>query len=930
MMKLRALLISLVLVFGTVTASGEEGVDALFQIDNEHDELSFLKSNHRGGMSQAPENTLLAFENARQVGADSAEFDVRMDAGGNFFIHHDDDFSRRTAGAETAGIKDLQPHLIHRIELCSTYACSQNEDGDWEISQNYFWTVPPEIAEREEIPRLEETMEYFSQNEMVPRIDLKGNIRDNEHHQFDEPAVKLYNTVADHDMERNSIFISFPSDCDDGLLEGFKRVFTRDDRQCEYAGLDAISDEDEHTVTAALTDTTRSSRFSEDWETHYHAVAEQRIDMIVPSWDSFDNQEERKEWAEETRDRGFKIAFLGVDSDDKDKEFELNPVYTSTNNPEWLKDQIEDIEDVEISNNEIDIEERTDIEVDAPQELGEESATVTARFDTDGTEFVRLRDDRIKDARFRLQESNWFPRSPGVQLGRPDDKECLFSTHRTGCELEWNIQASDIPEDEIELEVEAYRMYDGKYHMDPPTGEVDFSFTSDPFTIGLEDPGADIEFKMSESVPFSIYRIGEEVELEFEAYDESVYSLTVEGAGLNVEREIQEAKETISVIPESEGEINVEVVRDGELIDDASAEVREMEASVDFRKDSYKLSEEFPVVLDYFGDDAGEEYTLEIFGAGINEEEELFLYEDNTPLNHYLSPSDTGTVEVLLTRESDTGVLTDTEKRIDNATVNVEDEELSLRPEIEINPENPTTGDEVEFKAIPEGHESYSWDIKGNDFEKEGRIVSETFSRPLIRNIRLQIETTEGKVSQTSKEIEIEDIDAEAQISLSDREVVQGEEIDISYSADSSVASNGYHVSVINPNGEAIREKTEESRNGEIGLSIGNDMETGTYTVRLQPEDGLISGILRRVMGNDITERFTVEEQSSDLTIWQEHCEDLGYNPQLASERIECISEEIGPECFEENPGSECERIGDSVCAYYYSTEFDSSDGTCK
>ncbi len=45
---------------------------------------------HRGARRRAPENTLAAFELARQEGADGVELDVRLDASGTVIVFHDE------------------------------------------------------------------------------------------------------------------------------------------------------------------------------------------------------------------------------------------------------------------------------------------------------------------------------------------------------------------------------------------------------------------------------------------------------------------------------------------------------------------------------------------------------------------------------------------------------------------------------------------------------------------------------------------------------------------------------------------------------------------------------------------------------------------------------------------------------------------------
>ena len=49
---------------------------------------------HRGGASRSPENTMAAFRQAKEDGADSCEIDVRQSADGYLFVSHDANFKR--------------------------------------------------------------------------------------------------------------------------------------------------------------------------------------------------------------------------------------------------------------------------------------------------------------------------------------------------------------------------------------------------------------------------------------------------------------------------------------------------------------------------------------------------------------------------------------------------------------------------------------------------------------------------------------------------------------------------------------------------------------------------------------------------------------------------------------------------------------------
>ena len=51
---------------------------------------------HRGAAAYAPENTLAAFNKARELGGDFIEFDVMLSADGEPFVFHDDNLNRTT------------------------------------------------------------------------------------------------------------------------------------------------------------------------------------------------------------------------------------------------------------------------------------------------------------------------------------------------------------------------------------------------------------------------------------------------------------------------------------------------------------------------------------------------------------------------------------------------------------------------------------------------------------------------------------------------------------------------------------------------------------------------------------------------------------------------------------------------------------------
>ena len=62
---------------------------------------------HRGFSGKYPENTMLAFEKAVEVGADGIELDVHLSADGELVIIHDELVDRTTDGTGLVGSKTL-------------------------------------------------------------------------------------------------------------------------------------------------------------------------------------------------------------------------------------------------------------------------------------------------------------------------------------------------------------------------------------------------------------------------------------------------------------------------------------------------------------------------------------------------------------------------------------------------------------------------------------------------------------------------------------------------------------------------------------------------------------------------------------------------------------------------------------------------------
>ena len=68
---------------------------------------------HRGFSGKYPENTILAFQKAIEVGADGIELDVQLTKDGEVVIIHDETIDRTTDG------KGYVVDYTYKVKLCS-------------------------------------------------------------------------------------------------------------------------------------------------------------------------------------------------------------------------------------------------------------------------------------------------------------------------------------------------------------------------------------------------------------------------------------------------------------------------------------------------------------------------------------------------------------------------------------------------------------------------------------------------------------------------------------------------------------------------------------------------------------------------------------------------------------------------------------------
>lgn len=105
---------------------------------------------HRGASAYAPENTLVAFTKAAQLGIKWLEFDVMLAACGEPIIFHDDTLDRTTN--ESGELKHLPYAHLRTLDA-----------GKW---------FDP-IFSGERIPSLKQTLDFLKQNQMSANVEIK-------------------------------------------------------------------------------------------------------------------------------------------------------------------------------------------------------------------------------------------------------------------------------------------------------------------------------------------------------------------------------------------------------------------------------------------------------------------------------------------------------------------------------------------------------------------------------------------------------------------------------------------------------------------------------------------------------------------------------------------------------------------------------------
>ena len=136
---------------------------------------------HRGFAAEYPENTMLAFKEAEKTGADGLELDVQMTRDGELVVIHDEKVDRTTNG--TGLVKDFTLEELRKLDARFKFK---------------------ELSKKEQIPALDEVLEWLSGTGMICNIELKNSIIP-----YEGMEEKVINLVRAYGLTDRIIISSF-------------------------------------------------------------------------------------------------------------------------------------------------------------------------------------------------------------------------------------------------------------------------------------------------------------------------------------------------------------------------------------------------------------------------------------------------------------------------------------------------------------------------------------------------------------------------------------------------------------------------------------------------------------------------------------------------------------------------------------------------
>ncbi|MBR2893793.1 MAG: glycerophosphodiester phosphodiesterase [Clostridia bacterium] len=136
---------------------------------------------HRGFSGKYPENTMLAFRKAVEIGVDGIELDVHLTKDNEIVIIHDEDVRRTTNGEGL--VKDMTLSELKKLDASATFKG---------------------VYGKNEIPTLREYFELVKCTDVITNIELKTGV-------YEYPTIeqRVIDLIREYGLESKIIFSSF-------------------------------------------------------------------------------------------------------------------------------------------------------------------------------------------------------------------------------------------------------------------------------------------------------------------------------------------------------------------------------------------------------------------------------------------------------------------------------------------------------------------------------------------------------------------------------------------------------------------------------------------------------------------------------------------------------------------------------------------------
>ncbi|GGE76685.1 glycerophosphodiester phosphodiesterase [Priestia taiwanensis] len=136
---------------------------------------------HRGVKSTHPENTMIAFKEAVNVGADGIELDVQLSKDGEIIVIHDETLDRTTTGK--GAVQDYTLEELKQIDAGEKFNT---------------------VFKGETIPTLREVFEWATTNKLLLNVELKNDVI-----HYNELEEKVIALIEEFELHSRIILSSF-------------------------------------------------------------------------------------------------------------------------------------------------------------------------------------------------------------------------------------------------------------------------------------------------------------------------------------------------------------------------------------------------------------------------------------------------------------------------------------------------------------------------------------------------------------------------------------------------------------------------------------------------------------------------------------------------------------------------------------------------